>query len=111
MPVPFGTHPPRGEPEGPGCDDQRSIRASQRLPERLDGTAIGIGSVLEAARESDVVLEREVDHAIGFDSGTAQAVEVVEGAAMHRCPGRGERSGRGIRASQPDDLMARTDEL
>src|SRR5215469_18580341 len=30
---------------------------------------------------------------------------------MHRCPRRGEGGGRGIRARQPGDLMARADEL
>ena len=57
------------------------------------------------------MLEREVDHAIRRGRRAAQAVEVVEGAAMHLRPGGGEGSGRGIRASQPDDLMARADEL
>ena len=41
----------------------------------------------------------------------AQAVEIVESAAMHLCPGGGEGGGRGIRAGQPDDLMAGADEL
>ena len=44
-------------------------------------------------------------------SGTAQGVEVVERAAMHLRPGGGEGSGRGVRAGQPDDLMAGADEL
>ena len=41
----------------------------------------------------------------------AQAVEVVQGAALHLRPGGGEGSGRGVRAGEPDDLMARADEL
>jgi hypothetical protein len=57
------------------------------------------------------VLEREVDHAIRRGSPVPQAVEIVKGAAMHLCPGGREGSGRGIRASQPEDLMAGADEL
>ena len=41
----------------------------------------------------------------------AQAVEIIERAAVHLCSGGGEGSGRGIRASEPDDLMARAEEL
>src|ERR1035441_2388450 len=95
----------------PGGDDDRPSRPRQRLAECLDGEAIRIGSALEAPREGDVVLEREVDHAIGGGSGTAQAVEVIKSAAMHLCSGRGQGSGRGIRAGEPGDLMARVDEL
>ena len=111
VPVPFGRHPPRCEPECPGGDDERSIRTRQRSPKRLDGAAVRVGSALEVARESEVVLEREVDHAIRRGRRALQAVEVVERAALHLGPGGGERRGRGIRAGEPDDLMARADEL
>jgi hypothetical protein len=57
------------------------------------------------------VLEREVDHAIRAGRRAPQAVEVVEAAAMHLCAGGGEGSGRGIRTSEPDDVVARADEL
>jgi hypothetical protein len=40
-----------------------------------------------------------------------QAVEIIEGAAVHLCPGGGKGNGRGIRASEPDDLMAGPEEL
>jgi hypothetical protein len=40
-----------------------------------------------------------------------QAVEVVKTAPVYLGSGVGERSGRGIRAGQPEDLMARADEL
>ncbi len=111
MPVPFGPHTPGCEPERPGGDDQRPVRTRQHLAECLDGAAIRIGRALEVSRESDVVLEREVDHAIRRGSCTPQAVEVIKSAAMHLRPGRGKGSGRNIRASEPGDLMARADEL
>ena len=110
-PVPFGRHPPRCEPERPGGDDERPVGTRQRLAECLDGAAIRIGGALEVPRERDVVLEREVDHAIRRGRRAPQAVEIIERAAVHLCPGRGEGGGRGIRAGQPDDLMARADEL
>jgi hypothetical protein len=56
-------------------------------------------------------LKREVDHAIRRGSCIPQAVEVIESAAMHLRSGGGENSGRGIRAGEPGDLMARADEL
>ena len=111
VPVPFGRHAPRCEPERSGGDDERSIRTSKRLAECLDGAAIRVGGALEVPRESDVVLEREVDHAVGRGSCIPQAVEVIERAEMHLCPGGSEGSGRGIRAGEPDDLMVRADEL
>src|SRR5262249_48956462 len=83
----------------------------QRLAEDLDGAAIRIGSALEAPQEGDVVLEREVNHAIRRGSGTPQAVEIVNGGALHLGPDGGEGGSRGIRASESDDLMACAEQL
>jgi hypothetical protein len=85
-----------------GGDDQRSIRTHQGLAECLDGAAIGIASALEVARESDVVLVGGVDDPVGGGRTGAQAVEIIERSAMHLCSGRGEGSGRGVRAGEPD---------
>src|ERR1019366_5175635 len=73
--------------------------------------AVRIGGALEVPGEGEVVLEREVDHAVRRGSCIPQAAEVIEGAAMHLCPGGGEGGGRGVRAAETGDLMARADEL
>jgi hypothetical protein len=52
-----------------------------------------------------------VNHAIRRDSSLAQAVEVLERAAMDLRAGRLDRGGRGVGAGQPDDLMAGADQL
>ncbi len=51
-------------PSVPEAIRNGSIGARQRLADALDGAAIGIGRALEVPREREVVLEREVDHAI-----------------------------------------------
>ena len=111
MSVLLGRDTPRRDPEHPGGDQQRPLRARERLAERLDRAAVGVGGALEVSREREVVLEREVDHAVRGGSPAPQAVQIIEGAAVHLCSGRGEGIGRGIRASEPDDLMAGADEL
>ena len=55
--------------------------------------------------------EGEVDHPIRRGRAGLQTVEVVESAALHRCPGGSDGSGRGIRASESDDLMTCIDEF
>lgn len=44
-------------------------------------------------------------------SAGAQAVEVIQSAAMHIGAGGGEGFSRGIRTGEPEDLMACADEL
>jgi len=63
-------------------------KAERKIAERLDGATIRVGSILEGPREGEVVLESEVDHAIRRSGSSAQAVEVIESAEMHLCPGR-----------------------
>ena len=106
MPVALARHASRRESERPGGDDERPVGAGERLAERLDRAAVGVGRALEVARERDVVLERQVDHAVGRAGCLAQCVEIVERAALNLSAGGAERSGRGIRAGQAEDLMA-----
>jgi hypothetical protein len=111
MPVPFGRHTTESNPESPRGDDQRSVRTRECLAKCLDSPAIGIGSLLEAPRESDVVLERQVYDAVRAGGCGPQRSEVIDSTALDLSSDGGERSGRSIRACQPEDLMARTNEL
>src|ERR1700691_3857192 len=106
MPVAFGRDTTGSDPEGPRGDDQRSARPRERLAKRLDGAPVRFGSLLEASRESDVVLERQVYDAVGAGGCAPQRGEIIDSPAFDLGPGGGERCGRSIRASQPEDLMA-----
>ena len=55
--------------------------------------------------------EREVDDAVGLLRAGAQAVEVVEGAAMDLGAGGGDGFGRGVRTGEAEDLVAGLDQL
>lgn len=81
QPVAFGGDGSGREPEhteDAGGDDERLVGACEGLAERLDGRAVGGGGSGEVAAEGDVVLEGEVDDAVGRFGGVAQDVEVVE---------------------------------
>jgi len=52
-----------------------------------------------------------VDDAVRRGRTAAQAVEVVQGAAMNLGPGVRDQCGALIGASQPDDLVSGVDEL
>jgi hypothetical protein len=94
-----------------GGDDERPVAARERRAERLDGPAVRAGRRPEVAREGDVVLEGEVDDAVGRRGGGAQAFDVVEAAAVDLGAGRGDRLGRGVGAGEADDLVAGSEEL
>ena len=100
MPVPFGRHLPRGDPGRPGRDDQRPARTRKHMTERLHRPPIRICRALEVACEGDVVLERQVDHAVAGGRRAPQHAGIVEGAGLHLGSGRGERGGGGLRAGQ-----------
>ena len=109
--VPLTRHAPWCEPERPGGDEERTIGVRERLAEGFDRLAIGRDGAREVPGERQVVLEREVDHAVRRIGRRAQGVEIVERAATHLRPGGGERGGRVIRAGEPDHLMPRADQF
>ncbi len=88
--------------------DERLARPDQGLTDRLDGPPVGLDRAEEVV---EVVLEGQVDHAVGGGGRLAQAVEVVEVAAVHL--GAHGRQGRGpvVRAGQADDLMSGLQQL
>ena len=55
--------------------------------------------------------ERGVDHAVGRGGGAAQALEVLEVAAVHGDAGALQRCGALVRAGQADDLVPGVEEL
>jgi hypothetical protein len=75
QPVAFGGNSPGREPEhaDAGGGDERLVGAGEGFAGSVDRPAIGV----VAAGERDVVLEREVDGAVGGHGGVAQGVELV----------------------------------
>ena len=65
----------------------------------------------EVAREDEIVPVRGVDDPVGRGRAGTQDVEIVERSALHLRSADGARSGRGVRAGERDDPMARGDEL
>jgi hypothetical protein len=59
----------------------------------------------------EVVIEGGVDHGIAPGCTAAQAVQILNVAAMRRCPGRSQRLFACIRARQPKHLMTRAKKL
>ena len=57
------------------------------------------------------MFEGEVYDAVGARGCGTQRSEVINSAAFDLRPGRGERGGRAVRASQPDDLMTCANKL
>ena len=111
MAVELGGQASELQPEQAGGNEQGPVGPCERLAEDLHGTAVRVGGALEVARECDLVLEGEVDHAIGLLRATAQHVEVVEGAAQRLGARAAKSIGGGIRASEPDDLVVGAEEL
>jgi hypothetical protein len=64
------------------------------------------GGALEIAGEGEVVFEGEVDYAVGRGCLVVQCFEVVEATAAHLGACGGEGGGGGVRAGEPDDLVA-----
>ena len=82
------------------------VGADQGLADRLGGRHVGGDRAHEVAGAHRLVLEGEVDHAVGLGGGRAQAVEVVEIAATNLGAERGDGLSGCVRAGQADDLVA-----
>jgi hypothetical protein len=84
------------------------VKARESGSERFDGASVRLGG-WRVVRE--VVDEGGVDHSIRSGCSAPQALEVVEGTAMHLRSCGGERFGCLIGASEADYLMAHVDQL
>ena len=94
-----------------GGDDQRLTAAGECLAEGLDGSAVGIARASEVARESDLVLEGEVDDSVRREGSVAQGVQLVERACANFNPSAAQTLGSGIGASERDHLVPCPDQL
>ena len=64
-----------------------------------------------SCREGDLVLERQVDHAVGVGRRLGQAVRVIDVALLDDGAGRLQPSSRFLGAGQADHLVAGTEQL
>jgi hypothetical protein len=91
---------------------ERLSRVRERFTDRLDGTKIGRHRPHEVtAEQGEVVLEREVNHAVGVPRRLSQPIEIVEGAAPRLRPGRCDGFGRRLGAREADHLVARGQQI
>ena len=83
-------------------DDQRSIRA-RRAPRRMLSTAqtIRVGSALEIPGEREVVLEREMDHAVRCAGGVCAGPRGRRACRDGLRPGRGEGAAEASERASP----------
>ncbi len=97
--------------EDAGSDDERLAAAGKGLAEGLDGCAVGAGGAGEIPGEGDVMLEREVDDAVGRARGVAEDVEVVERSRAHFGARGPQGLGRSAGAGEAGDDVAGGDQV
>jgi hypothetical protein len=113
--VGLGAGPPgdaeRDEHERARGADERLARPFERRTERFDGGEVGGDRVVHPARAHEVVLEGEVDDAVGRRGGLAQPVEVVEVTAPDLGTGGLQRLGGAIGTREAHDLVSGPQQL
>ena len=109
-----GPHVALREPPLEAGEDQRAgrvrpdegfVRPLERGAHRLDRPQVRVYGAGEVARVLLLVLEREMDDAVGLADRRAQAVEVVQVAPSHVGAERLHGGHRAIRASQAGDSV------
>src|SRR6185437_3584011 len=103
----FGRDAARREQRDPGGGDQWPVGPGERVCKRLNGALVDLGAVLETR---EVVDEGGVNDAIRHGGAFAEAIEVLEIAALRLCARRGQRFRAVIRAGEAENLVARVDE-
>ena len=80
-------------------------------PIALGGGHVGVDRAHEVAGPHRLVLEGEMDDAVGLSGGGRQTVEVVEIAAADLGAHGGNGLGRSVGAGEADDLVAVVEKL
>jgi hypothetical protein len=88
-------------------DQHRLTGPGERGSERLDGFGVGLGRGLADAGHD----EGQVNDAVAVERAGAQHLRVIEVAAQHLGAHVGDGPGGGVRAGQPENLMAGADEF
>jgi hypothetical protein len=109
--TPPSASPAQREHQRAARGHERLAGPLQRLAHRLGGGEVCRYCPQEVAGEQRVVLESEVDHAVGFLGGGAQAVEVVEVAAPDLGAEAVDRCSRLAGAGEPEHLVASREQL
>src|SRR5215472_10416613 len=94
--------------QGPGGDDQRTIRARERAAECFDRMPIRLGGWPIICEIMD---KSSVDHSIGSRCAAAKAGQVLQITAMYFGPRRDKRFGSRIRAGETEHLIACLDKF
>jgi hypothetical protein len=106
--VPLGRDSTERESEQARGDDERPIGAHEGRANGLDRLQVRLGGLLHAG---EVVVVREVDHPVRVGHAGAQAVGIVQAAAVDLGADRGERFGGSVRAGEAEDLMSGVEKL
>ncbi len=91
-----------------GRDHQRPVGTGERGAERGNDMAV-LFAVLDKPRE--IMVERRVDHGVRLRRTIAQALGILERAAMHLGARGGQRIGAGVGTGDADHLVACLDEF
>ena len=82
------------------------VGADQGLADRLDGRQVRVDRAHEVAGAHRLMLEGEVDHAVGLSSGGLETLDIVEVAAADLCTECGNGLSGPVGAGEADDLVA-----
>ncbi len=96
------------EPEDPGGDDQRPVGALQGRANSINRLQVCLRRLLDAR---EIMVVSEVDNPVGRGRAGAQAVGIVETAAVHIGSQASDRCRRSVRASKAENLMPGVEEL
>ncbi len=91
--------------------DEGLVGAGEGVAEGLGRGHVGGDRALHLAGRHQLVLEGEVDDAVGVGGRLLEAVEIVEVAAPHLGAGRLDLGGRLVGAGEPDDFVARLEQI